>query len=182
MSKSTFRHAGSRTPRGVISHFGTHHAGEYEKYTPRHAAKKSSREGYFPGVDVIKAAAGLAVIGATAAGAVSVGVSIDEKYDRANTSIQQPAEEEPDEDTDKSLQPTGLDSVDDQSPEARRIVIDGASRVSACDIRSQQGELGEKVICTHPNIFAYPGVNPADEPNSNMTPVSVDNREQPTSA
>ena len=120
MSKSTFRHASSRTPRGVISHFGTHHAGEYEKYTPRHAAERSSREGCFLGGDVVRLAAGLAAIAVTAIGAVSVGASIDERYDRANTSIQQPAEEEPDEDTDKSLQPTGLDSVDDQSPEARK--------------------------------------------------------------
>lgn len=182
MSKSTFRHAGSRTPRDVISHFGTHHAGEYEKYTPRHAAKKSSRKGYFPGGDVIKAAAGLAVIGATAAGAVSVGVSIDGKYDRANTSIQQPEERKSAESTGTPLQPTGLDSVDDQSPEERRIVIDGASRVSACDIRSQQGELGEGVMCVHPDIFAYLGSNPADESNNNISPANVDSRKQPTSA
>ena len=182
MSKSTFRHAGSRTPRDVISHFGTHHAGEYEKYTPRHAAKKSSRKGYFPGGDVIKAAAGLAVIGATAAGAVSVGVSIDGKYDRANTSIQQPEERKSAESTGTPLQPTGLDSVDDQSPEARRIVIDGASRVSACDIRSQQGKLNKNVICTHPNVFGYPGTRPAHESSSNIPQVSADSRKQPTSA
>lgn len=182
MSMSTFRHAGSHPPRSVIGYFGTHHAGKSEKYTPRHVAGKSSREGCFPGGDVIKAAAGLAVIGATAAGAVSVGVSIDERYDRANTSIQQPAEEEPDEGTDKSLQPTRLDSVDDQSPEARRIVIDGASRVSACDIRSQQGKLKKKVICTHPDVFGYPGARPAHESSSNIPQVSADNRKQPTSA
>lgn len=182
MSKSTFRHAGSRAPRGVISHFGAHRAGESGQHAPRHAAGELSREGCFSGGDIIKAIAGLAAIAVTAAGAVSVGASIDEKYDRANTSIQQPAEEEPDEGTDKSLQPTGLDSVDDQSPEARRIVIDGASRVSACDIRSQQGKLKKKVICTHPDVFGYPGARPAHESSSNIPQVSADSRKQPTSA
>ena len=182
MSKSTFRHAGNRTPRDVISHFGTHHAGEYEKYTPRHAAGELSREGCFSGGDVIKAIAGLAAIAVTAAGAVSVGVSIDEKYDKANTSIQQPEERKSAESTGTPLQPTGLDSIIDQSPEERRIVIDGASRVSACDIRSQQGELGEDVKCVHPNTFAYLGANPAEGFSSNMLPVSVDNRKQSTSA
>ena len=182
MSKSTFRHAGSRTPRGVIGHFGAHRAGEYEKYTPRHAAKKSSREGYFPGGDVIRLAAGLTAIAVTAIGATTVGASIDDNHSKANTSIQQPAEEEPDEDTDKSLQPTGLDSVDDQSPEARRIVIDGASRVSACDIRLQQGKLKKKVICTHPDVFGYPGARPAHESSSNIPQVSADSRKQSTSA
>lgn len=181
MSKSTFRHAGSRTPRGVISHFGTHRAGESEKHAPRHAAGELSREGCFSGGDVIKAIAGLAAIAVTAAGAVSVGVSIDEKYDKTGMSIQQPEKRKPDESTGTSPQPKGLDSIIDKSPEERGIVIDGASRVSACDIRSQQGELGEDVMCVHPNTFAYSGVNPADEPNSNMTPVSVDNRKQPTS-
>lgn len=174
MSKCALRH--------WSGYSGARRAGESEKHVPRHASGRSSREGCFPGGDVIKAAAGLAVIGATAAGAVSVGASIDEKYDKANTSIQQPAEEEPDEGTDKSLQPTGLDSVDDQSPEARRIVIDGASRVSACDIRSQQGKLGEDVMCVNPNTFAYLGASPAEESSSNMPQVFVDNREQPTSA
>ncbi len=182
MSKSTFRHASSRTPRGVIGCFGAHHAGESEKYTPRHAAKKSSREGYFPGGDVIKAAASLAVIGATAAGAVSVGVSIDKKYDKADTSIQQPAERKSAESTGTPPQPTGLDSIIDQSPEERRIVIDGASRVSACDIRSQQGKLKKKVICTHPDVFGYPGARPAHESSSNIPQVSADSRKQPTSA
>ena len=161
---------------------GAHHAGESGQHVPRHAAGELSREGCFSGGDVIKAIAGLAAIAVTAAGAVSVGASIDERYDKADTSIQQPMEEEPDEGTDKSLQPTGLDSVDDQSPEERRIVIDGASRVSACDIKSQQGELGEDVMCVNLNTFAYPGANPAEGFSSNMLPVSVDNRKQPTSA
>lgn len=182
MSKSTFRHAGSRTPRSVISYFGAHHAGESEKHTPRHAAGELSREDCFSGGDVIKAIAGLAAIAVTAAGAVSVGVSIDEKYDKADTSIQQPEKRKPDESTGTPPQPTGLDSIIDQSPEERRIVIDGASRVSACDIRSQQGELGEDVMCVHPNTFAYSGVNPADESNNNISPANVDSRKQPTSA
>ena len=182
MSTSTFRHAGSRPPRGVIGCFGAHHAGKSEKHVPRHASGRSSREGCFPGGDVIKAAAGLAVIGATAAGAVSVGVSIDNKYDKTDMSIQQPAERKSAESTGTPPQPAGLDSVDDQSPEARRIVIDGASRVSACDIRSQQGKLKKKVICTHLDVFGYPGARPAHESSSNIPQVSADNREQPTSA
>ena len=182
MSKSTFRHASSRTPRGVISHFGTHHAGEYEKYTPRHAAKKSSREGCSPGGDILKLAAGLTAIAVTAIGATTVGASIDDKYDKANTSIQQPEGRKPDESTGTPPQPTGPDSIIDQSPEERRIVIDGASRVSACDIRSQQGELGEGVMCVHSDIFAYLGSNPADESNNNISPANVDSRKQPTSA
>ena len=181
MSKSTFRHAGSRTPRDVISHFGTHHAGEYEKYTPRHAAKKSSRKGYFPGGDVIKAAAGLAVIGATAAGAVSVGVSIDGKYDRANTSIQQPEERKSAESTGTPPQPEGLDSFVDRAAEENTIV-DGGSYVTSCSLRQQVELVRKGVICVRPNLLIRPGARPAAEPNSNMTPVSVDNRKQPTSA
>ena len=178
MSKSTFRHAGSRTPRGVISYFGAHRAGE----TPRHATRKSSREGCFPGGEVVKAAVGFIAITAAAIGATNVGASIDERYDRANTSIQQPAERKSAESTGTPPQPAGLDSVDDQSPEERRIVIDGASRVSACDIRSQQGKLKKKVICTHPDVFGYPGARPAHESSSNIPQVSADSRKQPTSA
>jgi len=174
MSKCALRH--------WSGYSGDYHTGESKKYVPRHAAERSSREGCFLGGDVVRLAAGLAAIAVTAIGAATVGASIDDKYDKANTSIQQPEVKKPAESVDAPPQPTRLDSIIDQSPEERRIVIDGASRVSACDIRSQQGELGEKVICPHPNIFAYPGVNPADEPNSNMTPASVDNRKQPTSA
>lgn len=182
MSKSTFRHASSRTPRSVISYFGAHHAGESEKHTPRHAAKESSHEGCFPGGEVVKAAVGFTAITAAAIGVTTAGASIDDKYDKANTSIQQPEERKSAESTGTPSQPTGLDSIIDQSPEERRIVIDGASRVSACDIRSQQGELGEDVKCVHPNIFAYLGANPAEGFSSNMLPVSVDNRKQSTSA
>lgn len=48
MSKSTFRHAGSRTPRGVISHSSAHRAGESEKHAPRHAAKNQVMKAAFP--------------------------------------------------------------------------------------------------------------------------------------
>ncbi len=182
MSKSTFRHASSRTPRSVISYFGANHAGEPEKHTPRHAAEKSSHKGCFPGGDVIRLAAGLTAVAVTAIGATTVGASIDDEYDKADMSIQQPEGRKPDESTGTPPQPTGPDSIIDQSPEERRIVIDGASRVSACDIRSQQGELGEDVMCVHHDIFAYLGSNPADESNNNISPANVDSRKQPTSA
>ena len=174
MSKCALRH--------WSGYSGDCHAGKSEKHMPKHAAERSSREGCFPGGKVVKAVVGFTAITAAVIGVTTTGASIDDKYDKADTSIQQPEKRKPDESTGTPPQPTGLDSVIDQSPEERRIVIDRASRVSACDIRSQQGELGEKVICPHPNIFAYPGVNPADELNSNMTPASVDNRKQPTSA
>lgn len=182
MNKSTFRHASSRTPRGVISYFGAHHAGEPEKHTPRHAAERPTRKGCFPGGDVIRLAAGLTAVAATAIGATVVGASIDDSHSKANTSIQQPEERKHSESTGTPPQPTGPDSIIDQSPEERRIVIDRASRVSACDIRSQQGELGEGVMCVHLDIFAYLGVNPVDQSNSNMLPANVDSRKQPTSA
>ena len=182
MSKSTFRHAGSRTPRGVISYFGAHHAGEPEKYTPRHAAERPTRKGCFPGGDVVSLAAGLTAIAAAAIGATVVGASIDDNHSKANTSIQHPEKRKSDESTGTPSQPTGLDSIIDQSPEERRIVIDRASRVSACDIKSQQGELGEDVMCVNPNTFAYLGANPAEDFSNNMPPASVDNRKQPTSA
>lgn len=174
MSKCALRH--------WSGYSGDCHAGKSEKYMPRHAAERSSREGCFLGGDVLKVAVGFTAIAVTAIGATTVGASIDDKYDKADTSIQQPEVKKPDESTGTPPQPTGLDSIIDQSPEERRIVIDGASRVSACDIRSQQERLGEDVMCVHPNTFAYLGVNLADELNSNMTPVSVDNRKQPTSA
>ena len=133
-------------------------------------------------VDILKLAAGLTAIAVTAIGVTTAGASIDDKYNKTDTSIQQPEKRKPDESTGTPPQPTGLDSIIDQSPEARRIVIDGASRVSACDIRSQQGKLGEDVMCVNPNTFAYLGTSPAEESSSNMPQVFVDNREQPTSA
>lgn len=174
MSKCALRH--------WSGYSGDYHAGKSEKYMPRHAAEKSTREGCFPGGGIVRLVAGLTAIAAAAIGATTVGASIDEKYDKAGMSIQQPEKRKPDESTGTSPQPKGLDSIIDKSPEERGIVIDGASRVSACDIRSQQGELGEDVMCVHPNTFAYSGVNPADESNSNISPANVDSRKQPTSA
>lgn len=181
MSKSTFRHAGSRPPRGVIGCFGAHHAGESEKYTPRHAAKKSSREGYFPGGDVIKAAASLAVIGATAAGAVSVGVSIDEKYDKANTSIQQPEERKSAESTGTPPQPEGLDSFVDRAAEENTIV-DGGSYVTPCSLGQQEGWIRGNVFCPRPNLPVRSGTRPVGDSNNNMPSAAIDSRKQPTSA
>lgn len=174
MSKCALRH--------WSGYSGDYHAGKSEKYMPRHAAEKSTREGCFPGGGIVRLVAGLTAIAAAAIGATTVGASIDEKYDKAGMSIQQPEKRKPDESTGTSPQPKGLDSIIDQSPEERRIVIDGASRVSACDIRSQQGELGEDVMCVHHDIFAYLGSNPADESNNNISPANVDSRKQPTSA
>ena len=177
MSKSTFRHAGSRTPRGAISHFGAHRAGE----TPRHAAKKSSREGYFPGGDVIKAAASLAVIGATAAGAVSVGVSIDERYDKADTSIQQPEERKSAESTGTPLQPERLDSFVDRAAE-KDTIVDGGSYVTPCSLGQQEGWIRGNVFCPRPNLSVRPGTRPVGDSNSNMSSAAIDSRKQPTSA
>ena len=174
MSKCALRH--------WSGYSGDCHAGKSEKYMPRHAAEKSTREGCSPGGDILKLAAGLTTIAVTAIGVTTAGASIDDKYNKTDTSIQQPEKRKPDESTGTPPQPTGLDSIIDQSPEARRIVIDGASRVSACDIRSQQGKLGEDVMCVNPNTFAYLGTSPAEESSSNMPQVFVDNREQPTSA
>lgn len=174
MSKCALRH--------WSGYSGDCHAGKSEKYMPRHAAEKSTREGCSPGGDILKLAAGLTAIAVTAIGVTTAGASIDDKYNKTDTSIQQPEKRKPDESTGTPPQPTGLDSIIDQSPEARRIVIDGASRVSACDIRSQQGKLGEDVMCVNPNTFAYLGTSPAEESSSNMPQVFVDNREQPTSA
>lgn len=174
MSKCTLRH--------WSGYSGDCHTGKSEKYMPRHAAEKSTREGCSPGGDILKLAAGLTAIAVTAIGVTTAGASIDDKYNKADTSIQQPEKRKPDESTGTPPQPTRLDSIIDQSPEERRIVIDGASRVSACDIGSQQGRLGEDVMCVHPNTFAYTGASPAEGFSSNMPPVSVDNRKQPTSA
>ena len=172
MSKCALRH--------WSGYSGDCHAGKSGKHVPRHASKSPGLKDYLP-----SGKTGGTVVALIGGAVLAIGCAIDASIDnhgKVSTSIQRPMEEEPDEGTDKSLQPTGLDSVDDQSPEARRIVIDGASRVSACDIRSQQGELGEDVKCVHPNIFAYLGANPAEGFSSNMLPASVDNRKQPTSA
>ena len=158
-------------------HFGDSCTAKPDRHTPRHAGESPNLKDYLPDDRNTRTVVGLAAAFAmVVTGVVVVGVPTDRGD--ANTSIQQPAERKSDESTGTPPQPTGLDSIIDQSPEERRIVIDGASRVSACDIRSQQ----EDVKCVHPNIFAYPGVNPAEDFSNNMPPVSVDNRKQPTSA
>ena len=181
MSKSTFRHAGSRPPRGVIGCFGAHHAGKSGQHVPRHAAEKSSREGCSPGGDVIRLAAGLAAIAVTAIGATTVGASIDDNHSKANTSIQQPEERKSAESTGTPPQPERSDSFVDRAAEENTIV-DGGSYVTSCSLRQQVELVRKGVICVRPNLLIRPGARPADEPNSNMTPVSVDNRKQPTSA
>lgn len=142
MSKSTFRHASSRTPRGVISYFGAHHAGKSEKHTPRHAAEKSSHKGCFPGGDVIRLAAGLTAVAATAIGATVVGASIDDNHSKANTSIQRPEGRESTEDTGTLSQPAGLDTFADR-PAEEDTIVDGGSYVTSCSLRQQGGWLGK---------------------------------------
>ena len=172
MSKCALRH--------WSGYSGDYHTGESGKHVPRHAGKSPGLKDYLP-----SGKTGGTVVALIGGAVLAMGCAIDASIDnhgKVSTSIQRPMEEEPDEGTDKSLQPTGPDSIIDQSPEERRIVIDGASRVSACDIRSQQGELGEGVMCVHSDIFAYLGSNPADESNNNISPANVDSRKQPTSA
>lgn len=181
MSKSTFRHASSRTPRGVISYFGAHHAGKSEKHTPRHAAEKSSHKGCFPGGDVIRLAAGLTAVAATAIGATVVGASIDDNHSKANTSIQRPEGRESTEDTGTLSQPAGLDTFADR-PAEEDTIVDGGSYVTSCSLRQQGGLVRQGVICVCPNLLIRPGARPADESNSNMSPSNVDSRKQPTSA
>lgn len=181
MSKSTFRNAGSRTPRGVISHFGAHRAGESQKHTPRHAAERSTREGCFPGGDVVRLAAGLAAIAATAIGATVVGASIDDKYDKADTSIQRPEGRESTEDTDTLPQPAGLDTFVDRSAEENTIV-DGGSYVTPCSLGQQEGWIRGNVFCPRPNLSVRPGTRPVGDSNSNMPSAAIDSRKQPTSA
>lgn len=181
MSKSTFRHASSRMPRSVISYFGANHAGEPEKHTPRHAAEKSSREGCFLGGDVVRLAAGLAAIAVTAIGTTTVGASIDDKYDKADTSIQQPEGKESTEDTDTLPQPAGLDTFVDRSAEENTIV-DGGSYVTPCSLGQQEGWIRGNVFCPRPNLSVRPGTRPVGDSNSNMSSAAIDSRKQPTSA
>lgn len=181
MSKSTFRHAGSRTPRGVIGHFGAHRAGESQKHTPRHAAEKSTREGCSLGGDVVRLAAGLAAIAVTAIGTTTVGASIDDKYDKADTSIQQPEGKESTEDTDTLPQPAGLDTFVDRSAEENTIV-DGGSYVTSCSLGQQEGWIRGNVFCPRPNLSVRPGTRPVGDSNSNMSSAAIDSRKQPTSA
>ena len=181
MSKSTFRHAGSRTPRGVISHSSAHRAGESEKHAPRHAAKKSSHEGCFPGGDVIRLAAGLTAIAVTAIGATTVGASIDDNHSKANTSIQQPEERKSAESTGTPLQPERLDSFVDRAAEENTIV-DGGSYVTPCSLGQQEGWIRGNVFCPRPNLSVRPGTRPVGDSNNNMPSAAIDSRKQPTSA
>lgn len=181
MSKCAFRHASSRTPRSVISYFGAHHAGEPEKYTPRHAAERPTRKGCFPGGDVVSLAAGLTAIAAAAIGTTIFAASIDDEYDKADTSIQQPEGRESTEDTDTLPQPAGLDTFVDR-PAEEDTIVDGGSYATSCSLRQQVGLVRKDVICVDPNLLIRPGARPADESNSNMPPANVDNRKQLTSA
>lgn len=103
MSKCALRH--------WSGYSGDCHAGKSEKYMPRHAAEKSTREGCSPGGDILKLAAGLTAIAVTAIGVTTAGASIDDKYNKTDTSIQQPEKRKPDESTGTPPQPTGLDSI-----------------------------------------------------------------------
>ena len=173
MSKCALRH--------WSGYSGTHHAGESGQHVPRHAAGELSREGCFSGGDVIKAIAGLTAVAVTAIGATIFAASIDDEYDKADTSIQQPERRESTEDTDTLPQPAGVDTFVDR-PAEEDTIVDGGSYVTSCSLRQQVGLVREDVICVDPNLLIRPGARPADESNSNMPQVFVDNREQPTSA
>lgn len=181
MSKSTFRHASSRTPRSVISYFGAHHAGESGKHTPRHAAEKSTREGCSPGGDILKLAAGLTAIAVTAIGVTTAGASIDDNHSKADTSIQQPEKRKPDESTGTPPQPERLDSFVDRAAEENTIV-DGGSYVTPCSLGQQEGWIRGNVFCPRPNLSVRPGTRPVGDSNSNMSSAAIDSRKQPTSA
>lgn len=181
MSKSTFRHAGSRTPRGVVGHFGAHRAGESQKHTPRHAAEKSTREGCSPGGDILKLAAGLTAIAVTAIGVTTAGASIDDNHSKADTSIQQPEKRKPDESTGTPPQPERLDSFVDRAAEENTIV-DGGSYVTPCSLGQQEGWIRGNVFCPRPNLSVRPGTRPVGDSNSNMSSAAIDSRKQPTSA
>lgn len=170
------------TPRHMNRyHFGDSCTAKPDRHTPRHAGERPNLKDYLPDDRNTRTVVGLAAAFAmVVTGVVVVGVPTDRGD--ANMSIQQPAERKSAESTGTPPQPEGLDSFVDQSPEERRIVIDRASRVSACDIRSQQGKLKKKVICTHSDVFGYPGTRPAYESSSNIPQVSADSHKQPTSA
>ena len=148
---------------------------------PRHAAERSSREGCFLGGDVVRLAAGLAAIAVTAIGATTVGASIDDKYDKADTSIQQPEKRKPDESTGTPPQPAGLDSFVDRAAEENTIV-DGGSYVTPCSLGQQEGWIRGNVFCPRPNLSVRPGTRPVGDSNSNMSSAAIDSRKQPTSA
>ena len=181
MSKSTFRHAGSRPPGGVIGHFGAHHAGKSKKHVPRHASGRSTREGCSPGGDILKLAAGLTAIAVTAIGVTTAGASIDDNHSKADTSIQQPEKRKPDESTGTPPQPERLDSFVDRAAEENTIV-DGGSYVTPCSLGQQEGWIRGNVFCPRPNLSVRPGTRPVGDSNSNMSSAAIDSRKQPTSA
>ena len=173
MSKCALRH--------WSGYSGDCHAGKPEKYMPRHAAERSSREGCFLGGDVVRLAAGLAAIAVTAIGTTTVGASIDDKYDKADTSIQQPEERKSAESTGTPLQPERLDSFVDRAAEENTIV-DGGSYVTPCSLGQQEGWIRGNVFCPRPNLSVRPGTRPVGDSNSNMSSAAIDSRKQPTSA
>lgn len=161
-------------------HFGDSCTAKPDRHTPRHAGESPNLKDYLPDDRNTRTVVGLAAAFAmVVSGVVVVGVPTDRGD--ANTSIQQPAERKSAESTGTPPQPEGLDSFVDRAAEENTIV-DGGSYVTSCSLRQQVGLVRKGVICVHPNLLIRPGARPADEPNSNMPPVSVDNRKQPTSA
>lgn len=161
-------------------HFGDSCTAKPDRHTPRHAGESPNLKDYLPDDRNTRTVVGLAAAFAmVVTGVVVVGVPTDRGD--ANTSIQQPAERKSAESTGTPPQPEGLDSFVDRAAEENTIV-DGGSYVTSCSLRQQVGLVRKGVICVHPNLLIRPGARPADEPNSNMPPVSVDNRKQPTSA
>lgn len=173
MSKCALRH--------WSGYSGDCHAGKSEKHMPKHAAERSSREGCFPGGKVVKAVVGFTAITAAAIGVTTTGASIDDKYDKADTSIQQPEGKESTEDTDTLPQPAGLDTFVDRSAEENTIV-DGGSYVTPCSLGQQEGWIRGNVFCPRPNLSVRPGTRPVGDSNSNMSSAAIDSRKQPTSA
>ena len=108
------------------------------KSTFRHAAKKSSREDYPSGGDIVRLAAGLTAVAVTAIGATIFAASIDDEYDKADTSIQRPEGRESTEDTDTLPQPAGLDTFVDR-PAEEDTIVDGGSYATSCSLRQQVG-------------------------------------------
>ena len=173
MSKCALRH--------WSGYSGDCHAGKSEKYMPRHAAEKSTREGCSPGGDILKLAAGLTAIAVTAIGVTTAGASIDDNHSKADTSIQQPEKRKPDESTGTPPQPERLDSFVDRAAEENTIV-DGGSYVTPCSLGQQEGWIRGNVFCPRPNLSVRPGTRPVGDSNSNMSSAAIDSRKQPTSA
>lgn len=173
MSKCTLRH--------WSGYSGDCHTGKSEKYMPRHAAEKSTREGCSPGGDILKLAAGLTAIAVTAIGLTTAGASIDDNHSKADTSIQQPEKRKPAESTGTPPQPERLDSFVDRAAEENTIV-DGGSYVTPCSLGQQEGWIRGNVFCPRTNLSVRPGTRPVGDSNSNMSSAAIDSRKQPTSA